>query len=310
MNSQDIESIDVRLLRMLLVLLSEKNVSRAAQKLDMSQPAMSHVLNRLRRIFDDPILLRSHNGMVCTDRAREIEPRVRELLDSFERLVAYEESFDPARSKRVFVIAAAVYTEYVLLPGLVRRVREQAPSVKIEVKPPNYGHAHEELESGEADIRLAWGQGPAPLSLRSILLFQDRIVCVSDRRRKEKGGPLSIAEYLAASHIRAQGAERTTTGKVVDSAVAQYGTTLSIALTVQNHLCIPRMVEGTDVVATLPRRLALQTAANASLEITEPPLRLPRVRMMGYWHERSHTDPGHRWFRSLVVAASRELDPV
>ncbi|AZG11124.1 LysR family transcriptional regulator [Pigmentiphaga sp. H8] len=310
MDNPALENVDVRLLRILLVLLSERSVSRSAQKLDMSQPAMSHVLNRLRRLFADPLLTRSRNGMIHTQRAKEIEPMVRDLLERFDRLMAHEEKFDPATSRRRFVVTSAPYTEHVLLPGLVRRVREHAPGVRMELKPPHYGHAHEQLESGEVDLRLAWGQGPPPLSLRSVLLFHDRIVCVSDKRRNGKGGPLSIAEYLAASHIRAQGAERTTTGKAVDSAVAQYGTTLSIALLVQDYLSVPRMVEGTDFVVTIPQRLARDVVAHAShLEITEPPLRLPRVRMMGYWHERSHTDPAHRWFRSLAIAASRDLGP-
>jgi len=309
MDSRVLENVDVRLLRTLLVLLSEKSVSRSAQKLDMSQPAMSHVLNRLRRLFGDPLLLRSRNGMVCTDRAKEIEPLVREILAKFEQLTAPEEEFDPATSRRRFVVTAAAYTEHVLLPGFVRRVRKQAPGIRIEIRPPHYGHAHEQLEGGEIDLRLAWAQGPPPLSLRSVLLFHDRIVCVSDRRRNGRGGPLTVAEYLAASHIRPQGSERTTTGQAVDGAVAQYGTTLSIAVMTQDYLSVLRMVEGTDFVATLPQRLARDVVANASLEITEPPLRLPRVRMMGYWHERSHTDPAHRWLRGLVVAASRELGP-
>lgn len=308
MTKHELDSLDVRTLRILLMLLTERSVSRAAQKLDMSQPAMSHILNRLRRTLDDPLLLRSNNGMVCTERAVEIAAKTQELLKGFDDLVAQRAPFDPRTSKRRFVIAAATYTEHVLLPILIRRIHEQAPHITVEVRPPRYGHAHEQLENGEVDLRVAWGQGPPPLSLRSISLFHDRIVCLTDPVFRKTRGPLSIAAYLAAPHVRAQGTERTTTGKVVDSAVAQFGTSLCIALLVQNYLSIPKMIAHTDFVATLPERFAIELAAHTPLEISDPPLKLPKVRVMAFWHERSQSDPAHKWLRRLAVEASRDLD--
>ncbi len=303
----DIDRLDVRLLRMLVLLLGERSVSRAAQKADMGQPAMSRVLGRLRTLFGDPLLIRGPGGMVCSERGSELAEGAREILAGLDRLVTHRSAFDAGQARRTFVVTAAHYSEHVLVPGIVRRMREQAPQARLEVRPPPYGHSFEGLERGEIDMHLAWGQGPAAASLRSVTLFTDRIVCVSDRPARARRRAMTADRYLSAAHVRVQASERTTTGTVVDRAVAQQGGALAIAMLVQGYNAIPAVIQATDLVATLPARLAKDLVAGTSLEIAPVPLRLPAVRVVGYWHERSQNDAGHRWFRNVVIAASQDL---
>ncbi len=307
MKRVELENVDVRTLRLLLLLLTEQSVSRAAIRMDLSQPAMSHALNRLRRIFNDPLLIRSPTGMVRTGRGDELVSATRDVLGRLEHLLTHEARFDPATTRRHFVLTSAPYTEFVLLPRVVRRIRREAPGLTLEVRAPAYGHAHETLERGEVDIRLAWGQGSTPQSLRSLPLFTDRIVCVLDRSVRERRRPPSLTHYLGAPHIRTQGVDRTTTGQVVDSAVARHGSTLIIAVQVQNYLTMPAMIVDTDLIATVPRRIAEALVTDTTLEIAPPPLRLPQLRMSAYWHERRQHDPAHRWLRQVIVEEAQRL---
>src|SRR5690606_12946288 len=120
------------------------------------------------------------------------------------------------------------------------------------------GHAYEQLDAGGTDIRITWGYSPSPLSLRSMHLFYDRIVCVTDPKHRDSSGPLTLAEYLSAHHIRAQGADRTTTGKAVDHVIAKLGKSLPVNVVIQNYLSIPKVICDTGLVATVPERVALE----------------------------------------------------
>lgn len=307
--STTIDQLDVRSLRILHLLLTEKSVSRVALKMDMSQPAMSHVLRRLRLLFKDPLLIPGPSGMVRSDRGHELADSTRDILARIDRLLEPQLSFDPAGSRRRFVVTAAAYSEFVLMPQVARRMRLEAPLTQLEVRAAPYLHTFEGLERGELEMHIAWGQGPAPSTLRSVSLFADRVVCLTHRPAKGKAQPLTTAQFLAAPHARAQSSERTTSSQVIDNAVAKSGRALNIALRVQSFASIPQALIGTDLVATLPLRLAEALAKDAPLAICPVPLRIPQVRVMGYWHERSHNDPGHQWFRQRVIEAGRSLQP-
>jgi DNA-binding transcriptional LysR family regulator len=303
-------NVDLKLLRTFVVLMAEKSVSRTAERLGISQPATSHALGRLRELFQDPLLLRSRAGMVPTERATAIEITVRRLLTDYDALVSEGQPFDPAVSRHTFVLSAPEYAEHLLMPGISRRLREEAPGVHIEVRAPDRDHAYELLESGRVDLRIAWLPKP-PVSLRSLQLFQDRIVCIAHRDHPTIQATLSLAQYLAAPHVRPLGTGRTTTGLLIDEAVERQGKgrKLDLAFLVQNFLTIPFMMDGTDVIATLPLTLAQRFQQQHPLQILETPLRLPRVRYAAYWHERSQKDAGHRWLRALVADAARAAVP-
>ncbi|KDD13099.1 LysR substrate-binding domain protein [Bordetella bronchiseptica MBORD731] len=300
------DNIDIKLLRTLLVLMSERSVSRTADRLDVSQPAVSHALARLRILFDDPLLLRSRAGMVPTDRASEIEARVRRLLAEYDALAHRPQPFDPSVSERHFVLSAPEYAEHLLMPPIFRHLRAHAPNIRVEVRAPDPERAYELLESGEVDLRIAWLRKPAQ-SLRSMQLFQDRIVCIADRDHPALDGTLSLADFLRYPHARPWGMGRNMSGRVIDEAVELLGKKLAPPFLVQNFLTIPYTITGSDLLAVLPLVLARAFAAQQPIQILEVPLRLPRMRYGAYWHERSHKDVGHKWLRSVVLQAAQGL---
>ena len=300
------DNIDIRLLRAFLVLMAEKNVSVAAERMGISQPAASHALARLRELFQDPLLLRSRAGMVPSDRAAAFEAGVRSLVEGYDEMLAKARPFDPATSEQTFVISAPEYAERLLMPGLARRLRREGPRIRLEIRAPDRDRGQELLESGRIDLRIAWLQKP-PQSARSMQLFQDRIVCIADPDHPTVRGRITLEQYLTAPQARPLGNGRTSTGRVIDEAVERLGRQLDLVFQVQNFLTIPSMMAGNDLIATMPLRLARALQAQHPLQILEPPLRLPRVRYAAYWHERSQKDPGHRWLRGLLMETAREL---
>lgn len=301
---QDVDATELRLLRVFRILMTERSVSRAAERLGVSQPAMSHALQRLRVLFGDPLLLRSSKGMVPTERASEIIGIVDSLLAHYDRLVSPQGPFDPALSQRRFVLTAPEYAEHLLLPRLFKYLRDNAPGISVEVRAPDRDRSTTWLERGEIDLRIAWILKP-PSSLRSMPLFQDRIVCIADRDHPNVRGTLSLAQYLSLPHIRLLGGGRTTAGQVIDGAIEKAGGGTRPMFLVQNVLTIPLMVVGTDMIATLPQALAARFQRLHPVQVLDAPLPLPRVRYAAYWHERSHRDTGHRWLRSAVALAAR-----
>jgi DNA-binding transcriptional LysR family regulator len=160
------------------------------------------------------------------------------------------------------------------------------------------------LERGEVDLRIAWILKPPP-SLRSMPLFQDRIVCIADRDHPTVRSALSLSQYLALPHIRLLGGGRTTAGQVIDAAIEKAGGGSRPMFLVQNVLTIPLMVVGTDMIATLPQALAVRFMQQHPVQVLDAPLPLPRIRYVAYWHERSHRDAGHRWLRNAVALAAK-----
>jgi DNA-binding transcriptional LysR family regulator len=299
--------LDVRLLRAFLVLLAERSVSRAAGQLRMSQPAISHVLRRLRLVFGDELLLKSRGGMIPTDRALQLEGQVRLLLASYDELVKPVREFEPSTSTRRFVLTAPESAEHMLMPGLMRHLRAQAPGIRVDVRAPDPGRAYELLESGAVDLRIAWLLKPMA-SLRSQQLFQDEMVYIADRKHPSVRGTLSLPQFLALPHLRTYGQSVSASNQVIDEALDRLGKKLRLVFYLQNFLTMPRILMGSDAIAAWPRRLALQFADEYPLQLLDLPIKVPRIRFAAYWHERNQRDPGHRWLRQAVQATARALD--
>lgn len=295
---------EIRLLRAFLVLMAERGVSKAGDRLGLSQPATSHVLGRLRELFQDPLLLRSRSGMVPTDRAKEIEKIARVVVSEYDRLISPSQTFDCTTSRRTFSITAPEFAERLLVPPLLRQLRRVAPNIRIVIRPPDPERSFGVLESGELDLRIAWLTSPLK-SLRSTQLFQDRLVCIAGDDHPSIDRQLTLDQFLSLPHVRGHG--HATTGHVLEAAVERQGRKFAEPFLVQNFQTIPNLLPGTDLIATVPRMLALEYAAQHPLKILEPPLRLPAVRYAAYWHERNHRDAAHQWLRAALLAAAREM---
>ena len=293
--------MDVALLRTFSVLITERNVSKTAERLNLSQPAVSHALDRLRKLFDDPLLIRAQGRMTPTVRALELVGDVNTILVDLEQLTAAKVPFDPKTTRAKFVLSATEYLEYILVPTLLARLQREAPGLDVEIRSPNPNRALalSSLEQGELDLQLAWLPAPLP-SQRFRRLFSDRLVCLVRQDHPTVQGSLSLEQFLTLPHIRGSRGSQVT-GRSIDTAVAARGAKLRLLLRVENFLTIPFVVAQSDAIAAIPEELARDFAESLPLQILEPPLKLPHLRFGMYWHERIHNDKRHQWFRKLLA---------
>ena len=297
---------DLKLLLCFDALMAERSVSRAAERLNLSQPAMSHALARLRRLFDDPLLLKGRGLMMPTTRALQLEGQVRELLGALQRLAEQPAAFEPATAALRFRVMAPEYAEYLLAPPVVMHLQREAPHVALDFRPSEPERALDWLARGDLDFRLGWWPEP-PAALRYKLLFRDRLVCAVRRNHPRFRGALSSEDYLEAAHVRVQTPRTGVSSSAVDHAATALRRTLDVALKVQNLLVMSEVVTATNLVATLPERLALRLQEKYAFQILPLPLDVPDIRLALYWHERTHKQPAHRWFRQAVSDAAKAV---
>jgi DNA-binding transcriptional LysR family regulator len=288
-------------------LLETRSVSAAARRMGVTQSAMSHTLARLRERFDDPLLVRAGRGLVPTVRAELMAPRLRAAVRELEAAVAIVPTFDAATAERTFHLATTDLVELALLPGLLTRLGRHAPGVDLALRGPSGAEAA--LERGDLDLSIQLLREDSPAGLRARALFRERFVCVYRRDHPLAGVPLTVERFVAARHalVAPQGAR----GGVVDDALAAAGLSRRTALLVPGFLIVPHVIASTDLLVTLPERLARTFAALLPLRILEHPLTLPGFTMSLVWHERHEDDPGHRWLRELLfsVAADQPVTP-
>ncbi len=307
--------LDIHSLRCLTTLIGERSVTRAAERLGLSQPAVSHTLARLRRYFGDALLVRATGGMVPTVRALEIDASAREIVAAVDRLGRNEPDFDPATDRSRLVITVPEYFERRLAPPLLSRLQVEAPGVSIELRAPDPWQARDWLDSGEVDFRLAWIHEPRPES-RFARLSEDRLVCLVRDGHPVVGERLRAADFFALTHVRPAIA----VARDADPAhvsVEQYlglrarrrgdPRRLRIGLLAQSFLTIPHVVATSDMIATVPERAVSDLDPRLRVRVMRPPLALPALRGALYWHERSNADQRHRWFRRLLLETSRPL---
>lgn len=300
------KNLDTHLLRCFESLMAERSVSRAAERMNLSQPAMSHALARLRRLFDDPLLLRAQSAMVPTRRALALREPVRRILAEIDPMVSRPAAFRPETSRMKFVLTVPEYVEYVLAPRLCARLQQEAPGIDIELRTPQPERAPEWLESGEIDFRLACLRNP-PRALHAKLLFRDTFVCLVRKGHPQIRGGITLEQYLTLPHVRSRFVRNSTSGRVIDETVAAHGGKLRIALLMQNFLTVFYTMAHSDLIATVPARLARGLAEVLPLQVLESPLNVPDMRIGVFWHERTHKEASHRWFRQMLSEVAAVL---
>lgn len=308
MHDVHLRAIDLNLLVALRALLAEQHVTRAAARVGLTQPAMSHALARLRALLGDPLLVRTRSGMVLTPRARELASPLDRLLGDVASLLAPPEPFDPARSTKTFRVATGDYVELVLMPAVLARVWREAPNVNVQLRVLG-SRGIEDLDEDRIDVAL----GPADTfggARRSVFvqkLLSERFVCVVREDHPSVGRRLSLEHFLALPHALIT--PRGSAGGIVDSALAKLGKRRRVAVEVPHFLVAPFLVEKTDVILTLAERIARALAPSVRLRTVTPPpeLQLPGFDISLVSHERSRADPAHVWFRSVVTSVAKKL---
>jgi DNA-binding transcriptional LysR family regulator len=286
---------DLNQLRVLDALLTERSVTAAARRLNLSQPAVSHALARLRLRFEDPLLVRTGRGMALTSRAEALAPGLRAALARLDAVLSDRPDWDPATARRTFSIATADYGELAVLPALLPRLAALAPNVDLWVQRPTFPEA---TQVDDVDLVLTVPRGDeAPAGVRSRALLRERFVVVMHRDHPLAAG-MTVEQYAAARHAFI--APRGSPGGVVDAALARRGLTRHVALTVPHFLVIPHIIARTDLIVTLAERVA-GAFAHLPIVAVPPPLDLPGFTIMMTWREAVDADPGHAWLRRLLV---------
>jgi DNA-binding transcriptional LysR family regulator len=303
--STQLSRIDLNLLTVLDVLLRERSVTRASRELGLSQPATSNALARLRELFSDPLFVRTRGGMMPTARALALESPLRDALTRLAHTLAAGGEFEPASARREFVLAATDYVQFVLLGELMRRVRSEAPGVRLRVLPMTSDTDARQLESGGLDMVLSGATTLQNESLHRRTLFHDRIVCMLPREHAYARGPLTLERYLALSHIEVLAGRGPT---VADQSLAKLGRSRNLSLVIPHFLVAPFVMAGSDQCFTLAERIALPMARMLPLTVLPLPFDAPRVTVWAYWHEQKHEDPAHAWLRRTIAALATALD--
>ncbi|MDC0662825.1 LysR family transcriptional regulator [Marinobacter sp. SS21] len=298
MNPIDTFNLDARALRVFLAVLDEASVSRAAVKLELSQSAVSHTLDRLRQVLADPLFVKSGRGISPTDYALRIGPNVRQILDDLRALSAGP-PFVPANAEFSFTIAANDYQRDLLLPGLAAKLRAQAPGIRLQVIPSGIPSA-DMLRKEVCDLIIS----PHPPSASDVMqrrLLDDQMAVFFDPAQRTP--PTTLADYLQAQHIAILfgTGERT----ALEGSLSARGLERKVVVTVSNFSGLPGFLRGTDLLATAPRGMSkhlLRDFAHADLPFDYKPFTLLML-----WHRRHQDDPAHRWLRQQLVAVAENL---
>lgn len=303
MSNLNLTGLDLNLLVALDVLLRERNVTRAAEKMGISQSGMSHKLRHLREYFGDPLLASGRSGLVLTERAEALAGPLGAALGQLARAVQQPEPFDPASSRRRFTMAGADYGELVIMPHIMRGVLEMAPHIEIVLQRPKPNWI-ELLESGAIDIAIRPFMASAA-GLRTRKVLSEGFVVVTREGHPGVGRRLTLQNYCALSHLLVNPAGDDF--GIVDKFLAKRQLSRHIALRVSHFIGAPFIVAESDLIWTAPVALARRAQDYVKLRIFKPPLELPEVASYMIWHERFQDDPGHQWIRTFVAETTAGL---
>ena len=302
----NLRTVDLNLLVALDVLLTERNVSRAAARLGMTQSALSHALKRLRVVFGDALLRRGPRGMEPTERALSLHEPVKAVLAEIHSLVSTRIVFNPATTRRTFKLSMSDAMSVEALPQVVRELRRIAPDIDLRVT--TCGPREACARVLEDEVELAIGVFPhVPSGISRGELYRDVLVCVADKNNPRlKGGRMDEQSYIESPHVTV--APNLDSGVQLDEIFEAMGFARRVVATVPHYTALPGLVGGTDLVAHTRRRLVgiIRTAANLIVFPIPAPFRVPELCFEQIWHPRYERDAGHEWLRNLISAVVRK----
>lgn len=294
----NLRRIDLNLLITLDVLLVEQNVTRAAERLHMSQPAVSVHLAKLRDLLGDPLLLPGPRGMRPTARAEALRAPLRDALESLSRAVAPDAPFDPASAEVTWRIAATDFTESTVVLPVMASLREVAPNTRLAIFDMSPSRLLRQAEQGVIDLAFHTTDG-APQGLRRRTLFTERYVLAARRGHPKLRRKPTLKQFCELEHAvvsQEGGGFRAGT----DDALAQLGMARRVVFSAPHFLFLKSVLANTDLVAMAPERLVRDDPA---LQLTAAPVDVPGFEISMLWHERVHRDPAHRWIRECIARA-------
>jgi DNA-binding transcriptional LysR family regulator len=301
MREVHLSNLDLNLLVPLHALLEERHVTRAANRSHLSQPAMSRALERLREMFGDPLLVRSGRNYERTVRGERALRELETLIPRLEAMVSGV-AFDPSRSQERFRVALTDHASTILLPSLVARLRQAAPHVKLQVSTWQT-QGYEDVAAGRIDTALS-AEGVPP-ALESEVLFSLDFVCLLGSAQRVRSGRLTLKQYLQFPHALVE----TLAGQqtMVDRPLAQLGVKRHVVLSLPFFVPAIFAIAQTDLILTVPRKLAKVVTKIAGVRVVEPPREIKAFPYFMAWHPRLTNEPAHTWFREQVRMAARVI---
>ncbi len=291
----DIRTLDLNLLKAFVVLLDECNVSRAAHRLSVTQPAMSGILNRLRDSFDDPLFVRVQHGMQPTDRALALGQIARKVLQDVGSMLS-PPKLEPEKLNMTLRIAAMDYVQQIIALPLILRLRRLAPNVKVALLPVQGQNIKSLFEKNKIDLALV-SQNHLSSDMFQSVLYEETYVCAMSKSHPMANTTLTLDEFckLPFAMLSYNGGEFS---GATDIALQRLGRTRNVMVSVNHISLLPQLLQESDLVAVLPKHLA-QTLPNVHLQ--NPPIPVDGFTMMMTWHERTEHDMVHRWLRDVVL---------
>lgn len=298
-----LSGVDLNLLVALDALLTERNVTRAAERMSLGQSAMSAALARLRKQLGDPLLVREGRTYRLTTLAESLVEPVREAVAAADQVLGVRRPFDPSTDERTFVVAASDYVTLVLLRPLLAELAVEAPRVRLSVMATG-GDFDDRLRRGGADLLIYPVDLAEPLAgLPRTVLFSDRFVLTADRDNPDVDDEVDVERFSRLPYAGISGA----VPSVVESQLEALDVAPRIEVLTQSHVVLPFLVTGTRLVSFVPERLVRAVAANARVKTVRSPVELrPLVEAM-YWTTRSSDDPAHRWLRARLVEQAERI---
>jgi LysR family nod box-dependent transcriptional activator len=294
---------DLNLLVALDALLRERNVTRAGQRVGLSQPAMSGTLARLRELFRDDLLVRVGRNLELTPLAQELGEPLRQCIERIEDMIGHRRSFDPAQEKRSFTIAASDYAAFLLLPPLLERLNREAPGVTVK-----FTQLDTRSQELLADDRIDFVVMPSEIDTNNPgeLLFIDRWVCVAWSRHPDLGKQMSAAQFCTLPHV-GYALPENDGHSVADMHLSHLRISHPVAATTASFLMAPFLLRGTRLIAVAHQRLAQRVKDAADIRIFEPPYPMPDIHESLYWNPRHSAAPAHQWLRGIFADIARRI---
>jgi LysR family nod box-dependent transcriptional activator len=300
------QKLDLNLLVALDALLSEQQVTRAGERLQLSQPAMSGALGRLRAHFGDDIIMKLGRKMVLTPLAESIRKPVRDTLLLAQAVMDMRPAFEPDTSQRHFSIVASDFVDSILLGDMLRTLSITAQRIVVELLDPVGGKMVEDLDRGDVDLLIVPAHYASNEHPKEVL-FRDRLTCVIWSEHPTVRDELTLEQYLSLQHVAMNFGRARCEGLEGDF-LHGLGYKREVAIWSSSFVALPHLVVGTERIATVPRLLAERVTKTLPLKMLDPPIDFPEIAEVVQWHQYRNSDPGVAWFRATLQAAASSLN--
>jgi DNA-binding transcriptional LysR family regulator len=293
----DIRSVDLNLLVAFDSMVEHRSVTRAAEALGLSQPAMSAAVARLRVLFGDPLFVKTGREMRATPRANELAAPVRRIMDTLKTEILQSQAFDPQASTRTFTIITPDIGEINFLPSVLSRMATHAPNANLRTLSMPRHATQEALESGGADLAVGYFPDLHKAGFYQQRLFRNELVCIVRKDHPTLKKTITLKAYLAASHavVRPEGREH-----VFEQFLHGRDLRRRVVVEIAHFMSLLPILTSTDLVATVPRDLADVCVRHAPIRILPCPIKAPAIEVHQFWHQRFHKEPANVWLRGVI----------